>query len=313
MIARIPRHYKAIVGLAALGNMRTRVFAVVVLAVAILMPSSPAFAGSPGWLMRCPLTHSAMDDPIKFPAQPGASHLHDFLGAKDANAFSTYGSMRAGGTTCGTVSDTGGYWTPALYRNGVKINPAASWAGRATRQQVYYRDNSVASSYRITAFPANFKMVVGNGHATTLADANMVMGSGISAKLGSEIYWGCSDNSESGKPTAPVNCATGIITLHVGFPNCWNGIQSGGDEIAAGNVKWPKSGLCPSTHPIALPRLIERFEYPVGPDSTGISLAAGNVYSAHADFWNTWDQSALQSLVDRCLNGNTDCGTNPTP
>ena len=45
------------------------------------------------------------DDPIVFPGQPGASHLHDFFGNTGANASSTFETMLAGETTCRVPSD----------------------------------------------------------------------------------------------------------------------------------------------------------------------------------------------------------------
>lgn len=273
-----------------------------------------AAVASDGWLIRSQdsgastYTGSRAEDPIVFPGKPRATHMHDFFCNKAMTARSTYKRMVVAATSCPS-GDTAGYWAPALYKNGVKINPA----GRGTRQQIYYRDNNLQDGTKITAFPPGFKMVVGDQRATSLEDANAINPkSGIGSKIGSEIYWGCSDNSVSGKPKAPVNCATGIITLHIGFPNCWNGVKVARDQIAAGTMRFPKSGVCPTGFPIALPRLIERFEYRVGTDSSGITLASGPTYTAHADFWNTWRQSALASLVDRCLNRGVDCGTNPS-
>jgi hypothetical protein len=52
-----------------------------------------------------------------------------------------------------------------------------------------------------------------------------------------------------------------------------------------------------------------RTEYPVGTDSSGITLSSGPYYTAHGDFWNTWDQQKLDDLVADCLNTSTDCGT----
>jgi hypothetical protein len=272
-----------------------------------------AAVASDGWLIRSQdsgastYTGSRADDPIVFPGKPRATHMHDFFCNKAMTARSTYKQMVVAATSCPS-GDTAGYWAPALYKNGVKINPA----GRGTRQQIYYRDNNLSSGTKITAFPPGFKMVVGDQRATSLADANAInRNSGIGSKIGSEIYWGCSDNSSSGKSQVPVNCATGIITLHIGFPNCWNGVKVAGDQIAAGTMRFPKSGACPPGFSIALPRIIERFEYRVGTNSSGITLASGPTFTAHADFWNTWRQSALVSLVDRCLNRGVDCGTNP--
>ncbi len=56
-----------------------------------------------------------------------------------------------------------------------------------------------------------------------------------------------------------------------------------------------------------------RLEQPVGTSSSSITLASGAYYTVHADFWNTWDQTGLQTLVNRCLNAHVDCGNNPTP
>jgi hypothetical protein len=272
-----------------------------------------AAIASEGWLIRSSdsgastYTGSRADDPIVFPGRPGATHMHDFFCNAETTASSTYAQMVRAASSCPS-GDTAGYWAPALYKNGVKITPA----GRPTRQQIYFRDNNLSSGTTITAFPPDFKMVVGDARASSLEDANAIdAGSGIGSKIGSELYWGCSDNSSSGKQTAPVNCRTGIITLHLGFPNCWNGVKVPGDQVAAGTMRFPRSGVCPTGFPIALPRVIERFEYPVGTDSSGITLSSGPTYTAHADFWNTWQQTALQALVDRCLNGGIDCGTNP--
>jgi hypothetical protein len=265
-----------------------------------LVPAT-AHASSPGWIVVCGLAKSLPDDPIVYPGKPGASHLHDFLGNTSINAASTYRSMRLGGTTC-PVGDTAGYWVPALYKNGRKVDPRGLRRdGRPTRNTFYYRADNVSSAYKashpVQPFPADFRIIAGNGHATSVA---------AQPKLGKEIYWGCSDNS-TGKLKAPPNCSTGAVSLHVGFPNCWNGVKDPKNDTP--NVVYPSSYECPSTHPRVLPRVIFRLEYPVGTTSAGITLSSGPSYTIHADFWNTWDQAKLRSLVSGCLNAGEDCGT----
>ena len=272
---------------------------------ALVLPiflATPAVADSPGWITECTYSHTNNDDPIVYPNQPGRAHTHDFFGARTTNHASTYGTMIASQTTCGTPQDRAGYWAPALYRNGVKVNPA----GSKLDQKFYYRDGHYASGATVEPFPVGFKMVQGYMHATSVADANA-----RGAKWGTKMWWGCSDNSVGGKPTAPPNCRTGILTLHINFPSCWNGQQATGDNVAAGNVKFPSDKKCPSTHPRRLPILIQRLEYPVGTSSSGITLASGPVYTAHADFWNTWQQAKLDALVANCLNRDVNCGTDP--
>ena len=258
--------------------------------------STTAASKSGGWLVRCDYSHSLPDDPIVFPDQPGSSHLHDFFANTTTDASSTFSSMKAGGTTCPPASgDTAGYWVPALYRHGVEIDPS----GASVREQFYYRKDNLKAGTVIEPFPADLRLVTGNAHATS---------EGGNPKLGSEIYWGCSDNSENGKPKSPINCSTGIITLHVGFPNCWDGVNTDSADHKS-HVVYPNSGVCPADHPVAVPRLIARFEYAVGTDSSGITLSSGPYYTIHGDFWNTWDQTHLADLVERCLNADTDCGT----
>ncbi|MGH8968956.1 MAG: DUF1996 domain-containing protein [Actinomycetes bacterium] len=265
------------------------------------LPDDAKASDSAGWIVKCAFSHSAPDDPIVAPGAPGASHLHDFLGNKSTSADPSYKSMTAASTTCGTEEDTAAYWAPALYRNGVKIAPAGSYDGRKARQKIYFRKSNLDSGTPITVPPADLRLVAGNSKATSAAD---------NPKLGSAIYWGCSDNS-TGKQTKPVNCSTGIVSLHIGFPNCWNGVKDSKNDTA--NVVYPDNGRCPSAYPIALPRTILRLEYPVGPDSSKVTLASGPSYTLHGDFWNTWDQAALKRLTDRCLNGNVNCGTDPNP
>lgn len=41
---------------------------------------------------------------------------------------------------------------------------------------------------------------------------------------------------------------------------------------------------------------------------TGYRLSSGAPDTLHADFWNTWQQGALERLVTDCLNGGIGCG-----
>jgi uncharacterized protein DUF1996 len=265
----------------------TATIATLVVAAASLPTTAVASGGSGGWITICSYDHSATDDPIIFPGQPGASHLHDFLGNSSTVATSSYEPMEAAGTTCGTAADKAGYWVPALYKAGVRVVPKGSYVnGGATRNSFYYRADNVLSSYHVTAFPANFRMVAGNSKATSAAD---------SPELKSKV---------------PVNCATGAITLHVGFPNCWDGVVAPNETA---HLKYPSSYKCPSGYGTVLPRVIFRLEYPVGTSSSTITLSSGGSYTAHADFWNTWQQASLQTLVTRCLDAHKDCGNNPVP
>ena len=66
-------------------------------------------------------------------------------------------------------------------------------------------------------------------------------------------------------------------------------------------------GVCPSTHPVAVPAvsIIYRYAITGGP---GVTLASGGQLTGHADFFNAWDQPALRTLVVNCLNALRHCG-----
>jgi len=270
----------------------------------LVAPTDKAQAGSDGWITICPPTHRAPNDPIVFPGRTGASHLHQFFGNRSVKATSTYASMLAGSTSCGTTADKAGYWVPALYEDGRLRPPNGLRAdGKPTRMSFYYRANNVSDSYKaahpVESFPKNFRLIAGTARATSVA---------TQPKLGKEIYWGCSDNS-TGKLKLPQSCSSGAISLHVGFPNCWNGKVTGTNDTP--NVVYPSSSVCPARYPRVLPRLIFRIEYPMGKATGRITLASGASYTIHADFWNTWQQASLNRLVAKCLRVGADCGNNP--
>jgi hypothetical protein len=250
-----------------------------------------------GWIVPCTLSHSLPDDPIVAPGHPGAAHLHDFIGGRAVDANATYQEVVAGGTSCSASSgDTGGYWTPALYRGSSKVDPAGSFGADQVKQGVYFRGNNLLPGTVVQTIPPDLRIIAGNADAASPSD---------NPELGKELYFGCSDNS-TGKMTQPPACPTGIITVHIGFPNCWNGRDLDSPDHQS-HMAYPDDGLCPSSHPVALPRVIMRLEYPVGTGSGGVTLSSGPPHTLHGDFWNTWQQAKLDHLVAVCLNAGVDC------
>ena len=275
--------------------MRLRTVTTTAMCVLMALIALPAWARSAhGWIENCPYSHSGSSEPFHI-SHDANLELHDFFGANDASGHSTVRSMRRHGTTC-QPSDTAGYWVPSLYENGHRVLPS----GSHTRQQIYYRDDNLGGHVHVTPFPRGMELVAGNPRARSLAQNPMV---------GKELYWGCSNDRPGGsKRTHPISCASGIITLHVGFPNCWDG-RHRSMVGAPASVVYPVQGSCPSSNPVALPRVIERWEYPVGPTTGHIRLSSGRVSTVYGAFWNTWKQRRLKQLVARCLNANVNCGS----
>ena len=153
--------------------------------VSLLATIATAHAGG-RFLVDCSYSHSLSDDPIGLPGMPGESHFHDFFGNVTTEADSTLESHLAGATLCEHSADTAGYWTPALFRNGVQILPEGEGpSGVNVRTRIYYSNSNLAAGTRVVVPPLDLRIIAGNPHANTEAE---------NSKLGKEIYFGCSDN-----------------------------------------------------------------------------------------------------------------------
>lgn len=264
----------------------------------------PAYAAAPGWITSCAYSHSATDDPIVFPNQPGVSHLHDFSGSLGTRADSTPDQMRAAGTSCATGGDNSGYWVPALYIHGSQMLRVLPRAQGTKNALFYYRRKGAPSGVTVRLIPDGLKMVLGNSHAGSPSENPL---------LGSQIRWKCGPGSGTYTPRPPVQCGSGTMVLSMTFPNCWDGKNlDSADHIS--HMRYPSGSSCPASHPVPLPRIESFWRYNVGTAPIGgVTLSSGPDFTAHGDFFNAWVPASLQSLLNRCINANTDCGTNPAP
>jgi hypothetical protein len=229
----------------------------------------------------CRFSHFKPDDPIVLPKFPGLSHNHTFFGNQSTNAFSTLSTLSKAATTCQRPEDRASYWAPTLILDGKNVTPDEA--------EIYYRRSTLA---RVRAFPPGLKVVAGNSKALKPQSTHIV-------------FWNCS--TDVGDATASIpTCATPTLHVHVRFPNCWDGKHlDSGDHKS--HMAYSTRGVCPKSHPVAVPQLMLIIQYPVtgGP---GAELASGGQFSGHADFFNAWQQPELRRLVDYCLNALRTCG-----
>jgi Domain of unknown function (DUF1996) len=246
----------------------------------------------------CKFSHGPLAaDPIVSPGMP-SMHTHLFFGNMTTNQDSTYQTMVGASSTCRQAGDTAAYWVPALLDangNPVPISGAT----------VYYGNEPSGTA---VAFPPDFRLVAGYPHA-------------FSSKPNSFWGWSC-DNSDPLSPTITgIDCskyagtASGYISARIFFPEC--AISSTATDAAdhrshtsypyRNGVEVRTGGSCPADHPVNMPRvrLIVRWKVVTCP---GCYLSSDWQYgtpaggSLHADYWNTWNQPALESMVAQ-LNG----------
>lgn len=257
-----------------------------------LLPASSGPLGVPAaqavskgmFKVICPLSHSAMDDPIVFPRQPGKAHLHNFFGNTGTDAYSTLASLRSSGTTCQNRGDKAAYWVPALYQGGKLVRPEVS--------QVYYRASN-ADRTKIRPFPAGLEMIAGDSKSTRPQPL------GVAA-------WNCGPVARF-QDSSPPTCKPGEnLRVRIRFPECWDGKNLDSADHRSHLAYLVKGDRCPATHPVAVPRLDIEVHYATRGGS-GVTLSSGSAYSAHGDFINAWDPAELARQVKRCLNGGVIC------
>jgi hypothetical protein len=238
----------------------------------------------PQFVVECRFSHAASDDPIVLPGESGRSHRHQFFGAEGVDASSTPDSLRGGATSCQDPSDTASYWAPALYADGVEVEPV--------RMNAYYRPGPGVDPTSVTAPPPGLAIVAGDHHAEGPQPLSVA-------------GWHC--GSSPRLSSTPPTCSDAApLALRITFPDCWDGEQVDSDDHRS-HMARSGDGACPRSHPVAVAQLVMDIHYPVaGP--VEVTLSSGGPEGAHADFLNGWDQAALEREVRACINRGLVCG-----
>jgi len=237
------------------------------------------------FLTICRFSHRAPDDPIVFPKRPELSHDHSFFGSVATDAFSTPASLLGTRTTCDRGDDSAAYWAPTLL--------VGTRAVEALDAEVYYRRRTLA---RVRPFPPGLEMIGGDSKARRPQSLRVT-------------FWDCGRSGgvapRSTVPTCP-DARGKSLRLNVRFPDCWNGRRVDSADHRS-HMAYSDTGVCPRTHPVAVPSLELRIQYPTrgGP---GVQLSSRGQFSGHADFVNSWRQPGLARLVEYCLNALRNCG-----
>jgi hypothetical protein len=255
----------------------------------------------PAFRVPCGFSHSSYDDPIVYPGQPGKAHHHSFFGNVTANASTTNPAASGNSTCAGGTVNRSGYWMPSM------IDTRFGRPVQYDSLMVYYKRGGIPmSSGTMSAPPAGLRMISGNMNAT--------------APGGGYLYWCVAPGGAStgSGPSIPV-CAVGSkLNGFITFPQCWDGVNLDSTDHKS-HMAEPSGGLCPASHPVKLPRISFNWTITVrtGDDTTKWRLSSDSYawsspggYSMHADWWNGWDQTVLQGIMNNCLNANVDCGVN---
>jgi hypothetical protein len=255
---------------------------------------APVTAGTtrvPEFHVDCTVSNEAKDDPIVFPGQPGASHMHTFFGPGTTASTTPAGLLASQKTTCNSAGDNSAYWVPQLQHNGAPV-PIKS-------MRVYY-GSRVKDPSTVKPFPAGLVVVQG--------DAKLQV---PTPKGASGQFW-CAGSAEIGRSADgnwPVCAPGGNLIFQLVFQDCWDGVNldSPNHKLHMGP---PKNGVCTGDYPVAVPDLSFMVNYnSLGGD--GLTLSSGMASSMHGDFMMGWDPKALGALVKTCVDQNAKCGVTP--
>jgi hypothetical protein len=256
-------------------------------------PSGPIVRVSE-FLADCPFSHRLPDDPIVFPNLPGASHMHSFFGSTITNASTTLPDLVNANSNCNPAVDRSSYWVPTLYVNNAPVEPSIV--------TFYYlgegvRDDIIAN---IQPLPIGLRIVAGNAKATGPNDNTIAR-------------WSCLHAGEVPPSHDFVTCPAGtMIESYLDFPQCWNGRDLDSTDHKS-HMAYPVGNACPSSHPVAVPKLRQVLRYPASGNPAGFRLASGPGYTMHGDFFNAWPVAEMQRRVNDCIRPIIKCGADGHP
>jgi len=242
-------------------------------------------------------------DPITARGSTTSAHMHEFFGNKTLLTLASpenanYDQLVGQPTACANPGDSAVYWTPGLLING-NLTPAGRFVA-------YYRSFDHQEVGTAQPYPADLRVVT------------------------ARYSWSCHETSTIVRQVTIPDCSTATgtavrLTVHYTFPSCWDGLLN--DHTTPGNTAdYAPSGVtnhlafftktktgtsCPTAYPIKLPELLENVSWGDGTpgywtgkqltlSSDGPTDAPGT--TSHADFLQSWDPTALSTMVTQCIN-----------
>ena len=257
------------------------------------------------------------DDPIVYPNQKGAAHLHTFYGNNAVNYQTTTASLIKNCVSLfsGGCANATGYWMPSV------IDLSTNIALLPQEILIYYKAGGVANMPFIEPLPQGLKIIAGNPAANslgTITDGGDIEcfardGLGI-ANVKAKTFSDCAGEDFS------------FIRLTIGFPQCVADNGSGGMQLDSvnhrshlANTAVGQPNGCPLSHPHRIAGIAQVVDFPIQAgqntktwrlSSDNYSAAIPGGWSLHADWWGGWKIYWANRLNDQCNKTLINCGVN---
>jgi hypothetical protein len=292
--------------------------------------------------INCDFSHSSYNDPIVYPLQQNAAHLHRFYGNTLVDHTTTEQSLfTLGESSCqGNLLNLSSYWVPALLapsydpvsgerlddNNGDpawKVVPAVV-GDNDEAHEIFYYSAGINDLDSIQPIPVGLRMIAGSH-----------MGQPGQQQDTSIVRWHCqswgSDDAENPRfsPSIPACVAPDRVRMDIFFPSCWDGVNLDSTDhkshmaypVASGSQN---GAACPESHPVPIVRPSYHYAFGVKPEvyepstmSSANWKLASDMYQAddtnfggmslHADWFNAWHPEVMQMILNHCIQQELDC------
>ncbi len=244
----------------------------------------------------CDFSHMNFDDPIVFPGQQNATHLHAYFGNTDVDYRSNAQSIAStGNSTCrGGLINRSAYWVPAVIdtRDGRPVAPSVL--------SVYYKSGWHHPPEEIRPHPSGLRMIAGDARSTSRQG---------------NVWYSCGESGRS-QSSIPANCPRGEdVIMSISFPQCWDGVNLDSPDHKS-HMAYPGDRGCPRSHPVPLPHITFNVLIPVrsGDDTSHWRLSSDMYgpdqpggYSGHADWFDGWVPEFRDEWTDNCTRAHVSC------
>lgn len=286
----------------------------------------PSFPTPEGGQFRiaCEFSHFAYDDPLVFPFQPGAAHLHMFFGNTHVNANSTYDTLlNSGSSTCnGQELNRTAYWVPAMFDGEGNV--------RVPERIVLYYKGEGFSNGKSVPYPPEAAFIatenintIGNDNGGSLGKFSFVCSD----------QWSVTGGYADGN-TMPDCDGDGFLDLYgvednphvvlevnIKFPQCWNGEDPSdwANNFALAAVGGWYGSFCTGGYDVNLPNLEYFVNYRVelgettkdwylssDIDPQTFTRTGEGGATIHGDWWGGWHSEINQMWIDNCVNFQAD-------
>jgi hypothetical protein len=299
-----------------------------------------------GFRFMCKPSHISKDDPVVYPGQPGASHLHTFWGNTGTNANSNYQSLRTTGqSTCdnrgaNTPLNRSAYWMPAMLDGAGDvvlpdmINTYYKQLPHGSPNCSSPPNSSVLSggTYSVgicVDIPNGLRFVFGYNMATGAGGPNdpnsnehySMWFECWSDLIGTPTASGATGRYSTIADVVAAGCPSGGVLVAQGvIPVCWDGKNLDSPDHrshlssylpdAANGVR------CPDDHPYVLPSLQMRAEF-----TTDDNFVAGKWHFSsdemvpgikagatfHFDYFEAWSPTIKNAWFRNCIDKHLTC------